>query len=230
LTLPSSITNGYFLKTDGSGNLSFAEVPVETKPTVSDVSQSFAPDTATTINIAGTNFVTVPIVEFIKTTGAVTRANTVSFTNSTTLSVNVTLSSGQYHVRVENPDGNSGRSTNNIITASTAPTFSTSAGSLGSVAAGDSVSIDVDASSDSTIAFSETTSVLTSNSNTPAGTMNLSLNSSTGVISGTAPSPTSETTYNFTLRATDAESQTADRDFSITVTVGLSNSITFQNP
>ena len=60
--------------------------------------------------------------------------------------------------------------------------------------------------------------------------MNLSLNSSTGVISGTAPSPTSETTYNFTLRATDAESQTADRDFSITVTVGLSNSITFQNP
>ena len=54
--------------------------------------------------------------------------------------------------------------------------------------------------------------------------MNLSLNTSTGVISGTAPSPTSETTYNFTLRATDAESQTVDRDFSITVTVGINNS------
>jgi len=224
LTLPSSITSGHFLKTDGSGNLSFAEVSQETKPTISDVSQTIAPDSATTITIAGTNFVTVPIVDFIKTTGAVTRANTVSFTNSTTLSVNVTLGSGQYHVRVENPDGNSGRSTNNIITASTAPTFSTSAGSLGSVAAGSSVSIDVDASSDSTVAFSETTSVLTSNSNTPAGTMNLSLNTSTGVISGTAPSPTSETTYNFTLRATDAESQTVDRDFSITVTVGINNS------
>ena len=52
--------------------------------------------------------------------------------------------------------------------------------------------------------------------------MNLKLNSSTGAITGTAPSPTSETTYNFTLRATDDESQTAD-NFSITVTVGINN-------
>ena len=224
LTLPSSITNNYYLKTDGSGNLSFAEVPTETKPTVADVSQTIAPATATTINITGTNFVTVPIVEFIKTDGSITRPNSVSFTNATTLSVNVTLASGSYHVRVENPDGNAGRSTNNILTASTAPTFSTSAGSLGTVAAGATVSIDVDGSSDSTVAFSETTSVLTSNSNTPAATMNLSLNSSTGVISGTAPSPTSETTYNFTLRLTDAESQTVDRAFSITISVGMNNS------
>tara|TARA_R100001443_G_scaffold20454_2_gene32393 strand:- start:3447 stop:5282 length:1836 start_codon:yes stop_codon:yes gene_type:complete len=224
LTLPSSITSNYYLKTDGSGNLSFAEVPTETKPTVADVSQTIAPATATTINITGTNFVTVPIVEFIKTDGSITRPNSVSFTNATTLSVNVTLASGNYHVRVENPDGNAGRSTNNILTASTAPTFSTSAGSLGSVAAGASVSLDVDASSDSTVAFSETTSVLTSNSDTPASTMNLTLNSSTGAITGTAPAATAETTYNFTLRATDAESQTADRAFSITVTVGINNS------
>jgi len=229
LTLPSSITNNYYLKTDGSGNLSFAEVPTETKPTVADVSQTIAPASATTINITGTNFVTVPIVEFIKTDGSITRPNSVSFTNATTLSVNVTLATGAYHVRIENPDGNAGRSTNNIITASTAPSFSTSAGSLGSVAAGDSVSIDVDGSSDSTVAFSETTSVLTSNANTPAATMNLSLNSSTGVISGTAPSPTSETTYNFTLRLTDAESQTVDRAFSITISVGMNNSGQF-NP
>ena len=56
LTLPSSITNDYFLKTDGSGNLSFAEVPQPTTPTVADVSQTIAPATATTINITGTNF------------------------------------------------------------------------------------------------------------------------------------------------------------------------------
>ena len=78
----------------------------------------------------------------------------------------------------------------------------------------------MDASSDSTIAFSETTTVLTSNANTPAATMNLTLNSSTGAITGTAPSPTSGTTYTFTLRATDAEGQTVDRSFSITVSVG----------
>ena len=62
--------------------------------------------------------------------------------------------------------------------------------------------------------------MLTSNTDTPASTMNLTLNSSTGAITGTAPEPTSETTYNFTLRATDAESQTTDRAVSITVTVG----------
>ncbi len=230
LTLPSSITNDYYLKTDGSGNLSFAAVPTETKPTVADVSQTIAPATATTINITGANFVTVPIVDFINaSTGATTRANTVSFTNSTTLSVNLTLASGNYFVRIENPDGNAGRSTNNIITASTAPSFSTAAGSLGTIAAGSSVSLSVAASSDSNVTITETTAVLTSNANTPAGTMNLTLSgtpatSATYNITGTAPSPTSETTYNFTLRATDVEGQTADRAFSITVSVGINNS------
>ena len=220
LTLPQSITNDYFLKTDGSGNLSFAEVPQPTTPTVADVSQTIAPDTATTINITGTNFSGIPIVDFVKTDGAVTRANTVSLTDATTLSVNVTLASGSYYVRIELENGRAARSTNAILTASTAPAFSTGAGSIGTVGAGESVSLSVAASSDSTVAFSETTSVLTSNANTPAATMNLTLNSSTGAITGTAPSPTNTTTYNFTLRATDAESQTADRAFSITVSVG----------
>ena len=230
LTLPSSITNDYYLKTDGSGNLSFAAVPTETKPTVADVSQTIAPNTATTINITGTNFVTIPIVDFINaSTGATTRANTVSFTNSTTLSVNLTLASGNYFVRIENPDGNAGRSTNNIITASTAPSFSTAAGSLGTIAAGSSVSLSVAASSDSNVTITETTAVLTSNANTPAGTMNLTLagtpaTSATYNITGTAPTPTGDQTYNFTLRATDVEGQTADRAFSITITTAINNS------
>ena len=227
LTLPQSITNDYFLKTDGSGNLSFAEVPQPTTPTVADVSQTIAPATATTINITGTNFSGIPIVDFVKTDGAVTRANTVSLSNGTTLSVNVTLASGSYYVRIELENGRAARSTNAIITASTAPSFSTGAGSIGTVGAGETVNLSVAASSDSTIAFSETTSVLTSNANTPAATMNLTLNSSTGAITGTAPTPTAATTYNFTLRATDAESQTVDRAFSITVSVGATGGAQF---
>ena len=219
LTLPSSITNNYYLKTDGSGNLSFAAVPVETKPTVANVSQTIAPSSATTINITGSNFVTVPVVEFIKTDGSITRPNTVSFTNATTLAVNVTLASGGYHVRIENPDGNAGRSTNNIITASTAPTFSTSAGSLGEASKGDAMSFDVDGSSDSTVAFSKTAGAF------PSG---LSLNTSTGVISGTENGSQEVTTvFNFTLRLTDNESQTVDRAFSISVSVGMNNSMAF---
>jgi hypothetical protein len=219
LTLPSSITNNYFLKTDGSGNLSFAEVPSETKPTVANVSQTIAPATATTINITGTNFVSIPQVDFINgSTGAVTRANTVSFTSATALSVNCTLASGNYYVRIENPDGNAGRSTNNIITASTAPTWTTGAGSLGTIAGDFSGTVaTVAATSDSTITYSETTNVLTNNAQA-----NCTLNSSTGAIttSDFGGSSTTATTYNFTLRATDAEGQTADRAFSLTSSFG----------
>jgi len=218
LTLPSSITNNYYLKTDGSGNLSFAEVPTETKPTVANVAQTIAPATATTINITGTNFSGIPRVEFIKSDGSVTTANTVSLTNATTLSVNATLALGNYYVRIELDDGNSGRSANAIITASTAPSFSTNAGSLGTIAGNFSGTVaTIAGSSDSTIAFSETTSVLTN-----ASQANCTLNSATGVIttSDFGGSSTTPTTYTFTIRITDAENQTADREFSLTSSFG----------
>jgi hypothetical protein len=53
--------------------------------------------------------------------------------------------------------------------------------------------------------------------------MNLSL-SSAGAITGTAPEPTSDTTYTFTLQAQDAEGQTTTRQFSITISTGINNS------
>ena len=216
LVLPTSVgTNGQVLATNGNATNQLSWIDAtETKPTVADVSQTIAPATATTINITGTNFVSIPIVEFIKTDGSITLANTVSFTSATSLSVNVTLASGNYHVRVENPDGNAGRSTNNILTASTAPTFSTSAGSLGTIAGDFSGTVaTIAGSSDSAVTFSETTSVLS--------TANCTL-SSAGVITTTdfGGSSTTATTYNFTIRITDAEGQTADRSFSLTSSFG----------
>ena len=217
-TLPTNTgTNGQVLTTNGSGVLSFTTIASQNNPSVANVSQTIAPATATTINITGTNFVSIPQVDFIKTDGSVTRANTISFTSATSLSVNVTLARGNYHVRVENPDGLAGISTNNIITASTSPTFSTSAGSLGTFAGNFSGTLaTISASSDSTIAFSETTSVLSG-----AG---VTLNTSTGALTTTdfGGSSTTPTTYNFTLRATDAEGQTADRSFSLTSSFGAS--------
>jgi len=210
--------------TNGSGVLSFASIS-ETKPTITSSNLFVAPSSSTQITIAGTNFVSVPIVEAINSsTGAITRASAVTFTSSSSINATFTLASASYFIRVENNDGNAVRSSSAILSASASPTFSTSAGSIGTVSAGSTVSLDIDASSDSTVAFSETTSILTSNSSTPASTMNLTLNSSTGAITGTAPSPTGATTYTFTIRATDAESQTADREFSITVSVGINNS------
>ena len=216
LILPTSVgSNGQVLASNGSNTnqLSWVDA-VEAKPTVANVSQTIAPATATTISITGTGFVSIPQVEFVKTDGSVTVANTVSFTNATTLSVNVTLASGNYYVRVENPDGNAGRSTNNIITASTAPSFTTAAGSLGTFAGNFSGTLfTLQGSSDSAITFAETTSNLSG--------ANVTL-SSAGVLATTdfGGSSTTPTQYNFTVRITDAEGQTADRSFSLTSSFG----------
>ena len=50
---------------------------------------------------------------------------------------------------------------------------------------------------------------------------------STGAITGTESGASASTTYNFTLRVTDGQSQTADRAFSITIEVGMANSMAF---
>ena len=221
LVLPTSVgSNGQVLATNGNTNNQLTWVDaVEAKPTVADVSQTIAPATSQTFNITGTGFVSIPIVEFIKSdTGAITRAGAVSFTSATALSVTATLATGAYYVRVENNDGNAGRSTNAIITASTAPTWTTSAGSLGTVAGNFSGTVaTVAATSDSSITYSETTSVLTN-----ASQANCALNSSTGAITTTdfGGSSTSATLYTFTLRATDAEGQTADRVFTLQSSFG----------
>ena len=198
----------------------------ETKPTITGISPSTITNAQTAVTISGANYASVPIVQAINSTGAITFADTVAFTNATTIVANFTLTTdGSYFIRVENPNGLAVRSSSALLNVSDAPTWTTSAGSLGTVAAGSSVSLTVAATGDSNVTISETTSVLTSNANTPAGTMNLTLSGSAATsasytISGTAPSPSSAQTYTFTLRATDAESQTADRQFTITVSVG----------
>ncbi len=221
LILPQNVgTNGQVLATNGNSTNQLTWVDAaETKPTVANVSQTITPATATTISITGTGFASIPSVTFVNgSTGAITNANTVSFTNATTLSVNVTLASGNYYVRVENPTGLAGRSTNNIITASTAPSFTTAAGSLGTVAGNFSGTVaTVAGSSDSAITFSETTSVLTNNSQA-----NCTLNSSTGAIttSDFGGSSTTPVLYQFTLKITDAEGQFVTRDFSLQSSFG----------
>ena len=230
ITYPASDgSNGQAIVTDGSGNLSFSTISGGgDNPTVSSISPStVATSTATAVTITGTNFLATPIINAINaSTGAIITPSAVSFTSSTSVSATFNISvTGTYYIRVENTTGLAGRSSSALMTISDAPTWSTAAGEILEVSGGGSVNTSVSGSSDSTVAYSETTSVLTSNTDTPASTMNLTLNSSTGAITGTAPSPQNETVYNFTLRLTDAESQTADRAFSIKVLAGINSGV-----
>ena len=207
-----------------SGDIAEARLsnaPSETKPVVTSVSPTTIANTASTITITGQNFVAIPRVDAINTgTGIWYAANTVQLDSATQLTVNITLpvNATTYRIRIENPDGNSGISGSSFLTASAAPTWTTDAGSLGSAAGGFSGTVaTVAASGDSTLTYSETTSVLTN-----ASLAKCSLNSSTGVITSTDFDNNHGTarTHTFTLRVTDAEGQTATREFTLTSSYG----------
>ena len=206
-----------------SGDIAEARLsnaPAETKPAVSSVSPTTITNSASSITITGTDFVAIPRVDIINTaTGIWYSANTVQRDSATQLTVNVTLpvSASTYRIRVENPDGNSGISAASFLTASEVPTWTTEAGSLGTIAGAFSGTVaTVVASGDSALTYSETTSVLTN-----ASLAKCAL-SSGGVITTTDFDNSHGTarTHTFTIRVTAAEGQTADREFTLTSSYG----------
>jgi|TARA_R100000455_G_C6268963_1_gene124527 hypothetical protein len=215
-TLPNSALTNSGITINGSSVSLGGSVTIqgETRPTFSSVSPSVIENTQTTVTISGGNFVSVPLVTAINsTTGALIVADEVSFSSASSITAKFTISvDGTYLLYIENPDGNAVQ-TSAVLTVSDAPAWTTAAGSLGSFAGGDTISV--------TVAATNATSFSKTSGTFPGG---LSLNTSSGVISGTESGTTSDTTFSFTLRATDAQGQTADRAFSITINLGANNS------
>ena len=215
LKLPTSDgTANQVIATNGSGTLSFADSI--TFPTISSISPSVIENNAANVVITGTNFKdssTPPFVDAINSsTGAIVTANSVTFTSATSVTANFTLPvDGTYFLRLENNDGIACRSGSALLTVSDAPTWTTAAGSLGTVASGGTINF--------TVAATNATTFGVQSGALPGGA---SLNTSTGAITGTETGSTATTTYTFTIRATDAEGQTADRQFTITISHGAS--------
>ena len=218
-TLPNSALTNSGITINGSSVSLGGSVTIqgETRPTFSSISPSVIENTQTTITISGGNFVSVPLVTAINSsTGALTVADEVSFSSASSISAKFTLPvDGTYLLYIENPDGNAVQ-TSAVLTVSDAPGWITAAGSLGSFSGGDTISV--------TVAATNATSFSKTSGTFPGG---LSLNTSSGVISGTESGTTSDTTFSFTIRATDAQGQTADRAFSITINLGANNSRQF---
>lgn len=189
---------------------------IDTPPTVTVVSPLEVDSAAggnITFTVTGTNFQSGAVTKFVGNDGTEITAATTTVTNSTTISAVIARSSfvgakEPYDVKIINASGLLGI-LDNQINVDVSPAWSTASGSLGSFSNYDTVSVSAtatDADSD-TIVYSVQSGTL------PTG---LSLNSSTGAITGTPTGATSATTSSFTLRAT-ANSKTADRAFSITV-------------
>jgi hypothetical protein len=136
-----------------------------------------------------------------------------TLTSSTSTSIvftSIAKASGSYSLKVVNSDG--------IFSFFTAgfqysgfPTWSTPSGSLGTTYETKAISTQLSATSDSAVTYSIFSGSLPTQ---------FSLSSS-GLISGTLPSLTTDATYNFTVSATDAEMQNTERNFSVITAIDV---------
>ena len=174
-----------------------------------------------TFTITGTKFDAAPTVTFINASGTSIAASSTTRNSATQLTVVIAKSSlpnsGEpYDVKVTNSSGLAIQTTNDPLNIDAQPVFTTSAGSLGTVNGGATVSLTVNATDPESAG--NVTFELQSGS-LPAGLSlsNEGTEGGTARISGTATNPSANTTSNFVLRAVDAASNTTSRAFAITV-------------
>ena len=180
--------------------------PVITTVQITDSSYNVLDDLAVGITggylkLIGTNF----------RTGCTAYINgascTTTFISSTEVRVATNaLVAGTYSIMFFNSDNTGAIYLN--LTASPFPAFSTTAGSLATIYETNVANSTVAATSNSTVTYSISSGSL------PPG---VTLNSSTGVLSGTTALTGSNTTYSFVIDATDLENQNSSRSFSLTV-------------
>jgi len=172
--------------------------------------------------ITGTDFSIGATVKFIGNDGTQYSSPTVTRDSATQITARipttVTNANEPFDVKVTNSSGLS----NTLASAFNidgSPAWTTAAGSLGTFLEGTSQSITTAASDPegSTVTYALQSGTL------PTG---MTLNTSTGVISGTTPAVSGDTTSTFTLRAT-AGGQTADRQFTITVRDPLTTTFSY---
>ena len=199
-------------KFEGRNSTGF--VSIQPAPVVSSIDDTEVDSEAggnQTFVITGENFATGDVASFVGSDATEITATTTTVNSATQITAVIAKSSfvnskEPYDVKIVSAAGMQGILADQI-NVDNSPTFSTAAGSLGTIAVTDSGNHFTIAASDPE---GETVTFAVQSGSLPTGT---SLNTSTGVISGTVGG--SATTYSFTIRAT-ANSKTADRAFTIT--------------
>jgi hypothetical protein len=185
-------------------------------PTISSVSPTNVDsvDGSTNFIITGTGFSVGSTARLIGALGQVKEFTTVVRNSTTQITGTIDVSNldeiqTPYGVQVTNGSGVSALLASQID-VNQAPVFVTASGSLGTQRAG-SFSATIEATDP------ESTSIIQYEISTGSLPTGITLNASTGVISGSITLETSDTTYNFTIRAFDTGSNTSTRSFSITL-------------
>ena len=185
---------------------------VQETPGVSSINGAYLESTNSgTITIHGTNFVSGAYATAIGTNGVQVDASSTTYNSLVQLTAVFTGLSNQYEpydIKVTNPSNLFGILPDALY-INAIPVWQTTAGSLGIFAEQVNATLyALSLTDDSTITYA-----LASGSTLPSG---VTLNSSTGVISGTLPDILTNTTYNFTVNASDGANPVVPRSFSIT--------------
>jgi len=205
-------TTGFFEGVNAAGNFQSLE-PDPTITSIDDTEVDSAAGGNQTIVVTGTNFSTGGVIAFVGTSAEFNATTTThdSATQQTAVAPKSSFLNAQepYDIKYTSASGRIAL-LENILNVDNAPTWTTASGSLGSIledATGNHFTVVASDAEGDTVAYSLQSGSL-------AG---LSLDSSTGVISGDPTDVSSDTTNSFTLRAT-AGSKTADRAFTYITT------------
>ena len=205
---------GFFEGRNTDGTFSSLEpTPTIISTNVSEIDSNAVGNT--TIRVTGTNLTSGGTIKFIGNDATEVTASTSTFINSSNYDAVVANSDFDntkepYDVRFISASGLQA-TLDDQINVDSAPAWSTASGNLATISdqdTGTHATLSATDADGDTVSYSDTTGNLSS-----AG---LSLNSSTGVISGDATDVSSSTTVSFTGRAT-AGSKTTDRSFNIII-------------
>jgi len=180
-----------------------------------------------TIVVSGSDFDTAATFKLVTDGGTditmdtVTRDSAVQLTGVVAKNkANLTNANEPFDIVITNGNGLS-TTTTDQITIDAQPAWVTASGTLGTVydasRAGASFTVEATDPESGAITYAHVSGSLPTS---------MSLNTSTGVISGTADAVGSNTTYNFTIEARDANSNATERDFSITINAPVIESFT----
>jgi IPT/TIG domain len=220
LWVDTSTENPLIKAYDGTEWDTLGSAPV---PIITGIAPDNIAGTASTaVIINGSNFESGSIVKLIDINSTELFTLSTAFNNATSLQFltpALTASAGPYDIKVTNPD-NQLSILENALTVGTTPTWVTNAGSLGLIY--DSVRSSTTFTLIATDADNHTITYSIVSGSLPTGmTM-----TNQGVISGTAQAVASDTTYAFTIRATDTTSAFNERSFSITTKAPIVQSFT----
>jgi hypothetical protein len=181
----------------------------ETPGVASATGHYYQSDGSGTFIVSGTNFVSGAIAYAVGTNGIEYQAQTTTYNSLVQLTVvfsNLSAAYEPYDIKVTNPSNLFGLLPDAFY-INESPIWTTSAGNLATINMGSALSVSVAATD------AESNTITYASSDKPSW---ITLNSSTGLLNGTAPDVSSNTVYSFTVTASDGINAPISRIFTVT--------------